>query len=66
MPARAEPIIIESTCGGRSPAIDGIRDELRFSCQRPADHKGDHRLVLEWRSGEDEELFPRAPWRGIK
>jgi hypothetical protein len=57
------PIVIDRVCGATSPALalEGA-DDVRFSCQRPRAHGGDHRISLEWPS--DVEMFPDPPWRG--
>jgi hypothetical protein len=52
---------IRLICDAISPPLDVDPDEVRFRCQKPADHSGDHVIRLEW--SKDPALFEVAPWR---
>lgn len=51
------PLLIEATSKSAPP-------EVRFMCQRPANHPGGHKMGLTW-SGE-ELLIDQPPWRGAR
>lgn len=54
-------IEIRSTCGQSSPRLLDY-PEIRFSCQKEAGHRGQHRAVFAWDSAHPVE--DRRPWKG--